>query len=123
MSRRQDRVSEQIHRVLGELLVFHTQDPRLTNVTVTHVDVTSDLRRATIFVMPRETDAETKATLAALTHAHKFLRHGLAGRLQLRFAPELEFAVDEASAQSEHVMNLLDQVQAPPNISGKLRRR
>ncbi len=111
MSRRQERVGEQIHRVLSELLTFETQDPRLANLTVTRAEITGDLRRATVYILPYGTAEETQAAFEALRHAQGYLRHALAERLQLRFAPELDFAIDEQTAQADHVQQLLDNLK------------
>ena len=110
MTRRQERVSEQIHRAISELLTFQTQDPRLAGVTVTNVDITGDLRRATVYVQPRATQAETVELLEGLQHAHGYLRRQVAERLQLRFAPELRFAIDENTANESHIQELIDQL-------------
>ncbi len=111
MTRRQERVSEQIHRVLSELLTFEMQDPRLANITLRRAEITGDLRHATAYVLPHGSVAEMQQDLEALRHAQGFLRRQLAERLQLRFAPELSFEIDEQSAQEERVQKLLDELK------------
>ncbi len=111
MSKRQERVSEQIHHAVSELLTFETQDPRLANLTLTRVEITGDLRRATVYILPGSTPEETKAALAGLHHAQSYLRRGLAEQLQLRFVPELDFALDEQTAQADRVEKLLDELK------------
>ena len=111
MSKRQERVSEQIHRAVSELLTFETQDPRLDNLTVTRAEVTGDLRRATVYILPGRTPEETRTALAGLHHAQNYLRRALAEQLQLRFVPELEFAIDERTAQANRVEKLLDDLK------------
>ena len=102
-------MSEQIHRVISELLTFETQDPRLTNLTVTRADITADLRHATVFVLPHGSAEDTTETFAGLEHARNYLRHQLAQRLQLRFAPEITFALDEQVGKDERSKELLDE--------------
>ncbi len=111
MTRRQERVSEQIHRVLSELLTFEMQDPQLANLTISRAEITGDLRHATAYVLPHGGEEEMKQDLAALRHAQGFLRRQLAERLQLRFAPDLSFEWDEQSAQEEHLQKLLDELK------------
>jgi ribosome-binding factor A len=110
MGRRQERVAEQIHRTISDLLTYQTQDPRLAGVTVSGAEITGDLRRATVYILPKNSPAETTEALRGLEHAQGYLRHELAERLQLRFAPELSFAMDERHAQAEHWQQLIDQL-------------
>ncbi len=111
MTRRQERVSEQIHRVLSELLTFEMQDPRLANITLSRAEITGDLHHATAYVLPHGSEQEMKQDLDALRHAQGFLRRQLAERLQLRFAPDLSFELDEQSAQEERLQKLLDELK------------
>ncbi len=110
MSRRQDRVGEQIHRVMSELLTFETQDPRLANLTVSRAEITGDLRHAIIYVLPHGRADDMAEAFAGLGHARDFLRRRLAERLQLQFAPEITFAWDEQNTREEHLQSLLDEL-------------
>ncbi len=110
MTRRQERVGEEIHRVVSSLIQRESRDPRLAGVTVTDVKVSADLHRATVYVTVLGDEEERAEALAGLRHAAKYLRHELAVRLKLRLVPELVFEFDESVARSQRILDLLDQV-------------
>jgi ribosome-binding factor A len=109
-TRRQRRVAELIHRELGWLLLNETRDPRVVNVTITGVDVTPDLMLARIyFSVLGDADEENEA-LSGLRKAGGFLRTRLAGRVHLRFMPELVFELDKSASYGRRIDELLDQI-------------
>jgi ribosome-binding factor A len=84
------------------------RDDDLANrvITVTEVDVSPDLRNATVYVMPlggRDVDI----TLAALKRAAPYLRGEVARRVRLRTAPQLRFLRDERFDTAERVEKIL----------------
>ena len=95
-------------------LIFARQvsDPRLENLNVTRVDVSGDLRIAKIFVAPRGDADATRETIDALTRAAGYFRKRLAQSLDLRFAPEVRFQVDQSIEKGEHFLQVLEQVEA-----------
>jgi ribosome-binding factor A len=86
------RVSEAVREELGELIEYELDDPRLADISVTHVEVSPDMRHATVKVAAEE--PESHRALQALDHASHYLRHELASRLNLRRVPELHFSLD-----------------------------
>jgi ribosome-binding factor A len=110
-TRRQRRVSELIHRELSLLLMREVRDPRVTNVTITGVEVTADLLQARVhFSVLGGADEEREAS-AGLEHASGFLRSQLAGRVRLRFVPALNFELDKSAAYGQRIDELLDQLE------------
>ena len=68
--------------------------------------MSADLRLATVYVMPlggRDTDA----VLAALERNKKFLRGEIAHHVNLKFAPEIRFRIDERFDEAERIEKLL----------------
>ena len=93
--RRTLRVSEAVREELGEIIGFEMDDPRVFEVSVTGVQVSSDARYATVKVTaPGDQHAQNQA-IAALTEATGYLRRELASRLPLRHIPELQFECDK----------------------------
>jgi ribosome-binding factor A len=88
------RVSEAVREELAELIGFEMDDPRLSSVSVTSADVSSDMRHAHVKVAVDEAPGTERAVLAGLEHAKSYLKHELAARLNLRRIPDLHFAVD-----------------------------
>ena len=89
--RRTQRVSVAVQEELAEIIGFELDDPRLLEVTVTEVHVSSDGRYAHVKVALGGDERQQRASLAALDHARHYLRHELATRLSLRHVPELHF--------------------------------
>jgi ribosome-binding factor A len=88
------RVSEAVKEELSEIIGFEMEDPRLLEVDVTDVQVSSDSRHAAIKVSLHGDQRGQKQALDALEHATGYLRRELALRLQLRQVPELHFEQD-----------------------------
>ena len=105
-TRRQRRVAELIHRELSLLLLQHVRDPRVTGVTITGVEVTQDLLLAHVHFSVMGAGDEGREALAGLEHAKGFLRTRLAGRVQLRFVPDLAFHLDESAAYGRRIDEL-----------------
>ena len=93
--RRTIRVSLAVKEELCEIIGFEIEDPRLSDVEVTDVHVSADGRHANVSVAVRGDEMAVKHALAALDHAQGYLRHELASRLSLRYAPELRFQQDK----------------------------
>ncbi len=104
---RTERVSEAVREELAELIGFELDDPRLSSVDVTEVQVSPDARHATVRIAVSGTDHEQEQALAALDHARHYLRKELALRLSLRRVPELHFQADRWADASERVEFLL----------------
>lgn len=113
---RPERVAEEFREVLAEEIP-RLKDPRVGFVTVTRVEVSPDLRRATIFYTVMGQDRDHRATRAGLQSARSHLRGVLGQEVRMKFTPELEFQEDVGLAQVERVTELLKQIgaqSAPP---------
>ena len=108
-SQRQLRVGELIRHAVAEMLTRgEVHDPVIEGhlITVPEVRMTADLRLATVYVMPLGgRDAET--VVAALERNKKFLRGEIARRVNLKFAPEIRFRIDERFEEAERIEKLL----------------
>lgn len=108
---RPDRVGEQIREELSELLSRGAvHDPGIGFITLTRVQVTSDLQIARVFYTTLGDAAARKATAQALRRATPFLRRQIGDRIRLRRVPELEFRFDEAIQNQERVEQLIREI-------------
>ena len=108
-SQRQLRVGELIRHTLAEMLSRgEVRDPDLEGlvVTVTEVRPSPDLKVATVYVMPLGGVGGDLA-LAALGRAAPYLRGRIAREVDLRFAPELRFALDTSFDEATRIETLL----------------
>src|SRR3984893_13065143 len=108
-SQRQLRVGEAVRHAVADILAHgsvHDSDLEGHIITVPEVRMSPDLKLATIYVMPlggRETDV----VIAALERNKKFLRGEVARRVNLKFAPDVRFRVDERFDEAERIEKLL----------------
>ena len=108
---RPERVAEEFREILAEEIP-QLKDPRVGFVTVTRVEVTPDLRRATVFYTVLGKDADNRRTRAGLASARAHLRSQLGHQVRMKFTPELEFREDVGLAQVERVTQLLKELEA-----------
>jgi ribosome-binding factor A len=108
-SQRQLRVGEQVRHAIAEILAqgnVHDEDLEGHIITVPEVRMSPDLKLATVYVMPLG-GRDTEVIIAALERNKKFLRGEVARRVNLKFAPDLRFRVDERFDEAERIEKLL----------------
>ncbi len=109
-SQRMLRVGELIRHVMADLLSRGAiVDPVLEThvITVPEVRMSPDLKLATVYVMPLG-GQDIKPVVDALERHKKSLRTELAHKVNLRFAPDVRFRVDESFEKSSQIDRLLD---------------
>lgn len=111
MSERTRRVDHLLQEEISAIIRRELHDPRVGFVTITGVDVTSDLHHATVWASVIGDDKERRATLQVLGRAMPFIRHQL-GALRLRRIPELHLREDDTAERGTRVMRLLEQLEA-----------
>ena len=97
---------------ISEVVGFELEDPRLETVTVTDVEVASDLRDARVFVYVRGSEDEIDEALKTLRHAATFVRQQVALNLDLRYAPHVHFVRDTAEENASRVGEILEGLTA-----------
>ena len=110
-SNRIPRINDAIQKELSALLRT-VKDPRVSEgmLTITHVDTTSDLRYARVYISAMDRTDE-KDLMRGLKSASGYLRHELGQKLQLRYTPELQFFADDSIAHGAHILDLLNHVK------------
>ena len=101
-------------------ILTELKDPRVRNVTVTQVEVTSDMRTAKIFVSIMGDDTKQKLTLHGLESSAGFLQSRVAKRIDTRYTPRLSFVLDLGVKKSIEIAQILQQVvpKQPAEIAG-----
>jgi ribosome-binding factor A len=113
MAHRIERVNALIRKEVSELIQHHLRDPRLDSfVAVTEVVTSPDLQHARIFISGIGGKQEKEKIMEVLGSAAGFLRTELAGRVRLRHIPELVFAWDDSIEHGDHILRLIDEVNA-----------
>jgi ribosome-binding factor A len=108
-SQRQLRVGELVRHAMADILTQgHVHDPVIEGhmITVPEVRMSPDLRLATIYIMPLG-GRDAKDVVAALDRNRKFLRGEIARQVNLKFAPDIRFRLDERFDEAERIDKLL----------------
>ncbi len=87
-------------------------------ITVPEVRMSPDLRLATIYVMPLG-GRDAKDVLDALDRNTRYVRGEIARRVNLKFAPEIRFRIDERFDEAERIEKLLRTPVVQRDLSGK----
>lgn len=104
MTQRTERVSALLREEISTLVRDEIRDPRMSGmISVTHVDVSPDLRNASAFVSVLGSEDDRAATMEALEHARPFVRRELGRRLRLRTIPDVRFVSDTSIEQAQQL--------------------
>ena len=111
---RSDRVAEAIKHEVGAILLHRIKDSRVdpARVSVTDVEVTRDLRHATIFVSIFGDEEQKEATIAGLRSASGFIRSEIGKSISLRSTPEVHFKLDTSIERGASINALLNRIKA-----------
>lgn len=104
------KIANRIKEDLSELLIYEVEDPRLSGVMVTDVNVDRELYYANIYVSALEGKVRSKEVLAGLESASGFLRSQLAQGIELRTFPRLRFYWDPTPENADRIEFLLKQL-------------
>lgn len=109
-SRRALKAAEAVREVVSMAILTELRDPRVSDVTVTFVEVSADLREAKVHVSIMGAEAKQKLALRGLRNAAGFLQQKIARRIETRYTPKLRFLLDYGVKHSIEVSRILDEV-------------
>lgn len=108
--KRSTRVADAIQMELSLLFIQKVRDQKLSDVSISRVEVTDDLKNARIFYTIPSGEKGRKQVSGALTKATGFVRSHLAKVLNLRYTPTLKFIYDEKADKVQAMEMLLDEI-------------
>ncbi len=112
MNRRTDRIGHLIQRELGDFIFREMSDQRVGFVTISRVEVTTDLSHAKVMVSVLGNEKEKRDSLTALGHAAAYMRNHLAKVLQTRTVPKLSFVEDKNLEHGFRINEVLKDLEA-----------
>ncbi len=89
------------------------KDPRIHDVTVTHVEVSPDMRQAKVYVSVMGSEQAQQLCLHGLQSAAGYLQQKIAKRIDTRYTPRITFELDMGVKKSIAIAKLLDDVLPP----------
>lgn len=114
-SNRIGRINEEIQKELASA-IRNLKDPRVQNtmISITHVEATPDLRYAKVYVSFLE-ESKANEALKGLKSASGYLRRELGSALQLRYTPELVWALDDSITYGAKMLKLINSLDTGEN--------
>lgn len=109
---RQRKIADLIKREIGALIRMEMRDPRVQDVTITHVRVTPDLGDAYVYIDHRGSANDVDKVLDALNHAAGFLRRAISGRIDLRKTPRFKFFKDDTLDYYNRIEDVFKQINS-----------
>lgn len=111
-SMRTIRVAEQMKKEIAAIVEQDIKDPRIGFITITNVEISNDLRHAKVFFSSLEKEEQQKKSLAGLENAKGFIRKEIASRMQLRYAPEIVFRIDNSIEHGVKISQILSEIKS-----------
>jgi ribosome-binding factor A len=115
-SRRIERLAEAVKQEVSKIILYGLKDPRISFVTVTHVEISPDLRRAKVYISVMGDESSQKKTLQGLEHARGFIQTELGANLKMRYTPHLSFFLDESIKKGMHISKIIDEAVKGSNL-------
>ncbi len=110
MSHRPERLAEAIKKEVSDIILNDIKDPRIDFITITKVNVTSDLRHAKVYASVMGDEDKQKTTAQALKSATGYIRSELGRRIRLKYTPEIIFELDTSLEKAVRLIKLIDDV-------------
>ena len=112
MSRRTDRINEQLREEISTLLTRSIKDPRLNGViSITRVMSSGDLRSARVYISVMGNRQTKRDALAGIQSAASFLRRELRDRINMKHTPFLTYELDDSLEEADQLLRLMNQVK------------
>jgi ribosome-binding factor A len=111
-SRRRKQVADLIRDEVSEILASEMKDPRLGMVSITRVEMSPDLRYATLLTSVYGDESEQQETMQALSGASGYIRRLLAPRLRIRHIPSIRFRLDHSMEHAEQITRALNEIES-----------
>jgi ribosome-binding factor A len=116
-SSRPQRVAEAIQHELSLLLLHKVRDARISQVTISKVQMSPDLKRAKVYFLVPKGVNSSKAS-KGMERARGFFRSHLARKMNLRYTPELVFFYDHQNEEIERLDELFAQIHRERKSDG-----
>src|SRR5690554_4327830 len=114
-NQRSKRLAELIKEEISDILLREVKDPRIGFVSVTDVEVSTDLRHANVYISVYGGDEEREKSMEGLEKANGYIRKLLGERITVYHTPEILFRYDNSLEYGAHISRLLEKVKKKSN--------
>ncbi|MEB3429631.1 30S ribosome-binding factor RbfA [Citroniella saccharovorans] len=111
-NRRIQRISQEIKKIISNLLIDGIKDPRISKMTsITSVKVSNDLSYADIYISVLGRESEKEESLDGLKKAKGYIKKEIGSKIDLRHVPELRFHLDDTLDHGMKIDEILRQIK------------
>ena len=111
MKQRASQIAEELRKIISMIFLDDLNDPRLGFVTVTHIEVTDDLKNGCVFYSVLGDDNQKKLTKEALNENLRYIKHLAIERINLKFAMDIRFEEDKSIDYSFKIDDILKKIR------------
>jgi ribosome-binding factor A len=112
MSRRTDRINEQLREEVSTILTRQIKDPRLnTVISITRVESTNDLRSARVYISVMGNKQTQQEALEGIRSAASFVRREIRNRINMKHTPFLSYELDPSIDEADKLFRLMNKVR------------
>lgn len=108
MNQRLERVAQLIRDEIAQMLRRDIHDPLIGFVTITGVEISSDLRHGKVFFSVIGDEQQVKDSIKGVMRARKYINARLSETIELRYIPRLRFIYDETALKAQRMDEMLD---------------
>lgn len=112
-NRRVLKAAQAIREVVSMAILTDLKDPRVSDVTVTFVEVSADMRLAKVHVSVMGDEKKQNLCLIGLQNSAGFLQSKIGRRIDTRYTPRIKFELDKGMQNAMLVTKILDEVLPP----------
>jgi len=105
-----DKVNEEVRHHVSLIVQRDLDDPKIGFVTITRVEVSSDLRVAHIYFTTLAEDESFDDTLEGLNKSAGVVRNLLGRRIRMKFTPEIRFINDNSEKESSRIDQIIEKL-------------
>ena len=109
-SRRVLKAAQAIREVVSMAIITDLKDPRVKDVTVTFVEVSADMRMAKVHVSVMGDPTKQNLCLKGLQSSAGYLQKKIGNRIDTRYTPRIQFALDKGLQNAMSVTRILEEV-------------
>ena len=111
-SKRAGRLASSLRRVISNLFLHRINDPRLGQIQITDVNVSSDLLHAKVYYVIADDEVITqKEVEAGLAQVTSFVRREISRKVKVKFTPQIHFHPDEALLRGRRIEEVLATIE------------
>jgi ribosome-binding factor A len=118
-SRRVQKAAQAIREVVSMAILADLKDPRIENVTVTYVEVSGDMRQATVHVSIMGDETQQNLVLHGLRSSAGYLQKKVSNRIDTRYTPRIQFELDMGVKKSIEISQVLKEVLSESSESSQ----